>query len=236
MMLHIPQLLTPEDVRQAQHNLSTGVCKDWEDGRLSAGSQASGVKHNLQLPRDSVAARSTVALVMAALDRSALFLSATLPRTVFPPRINRYSGDNNHYGPHVDSAIRTVPSLVGHGASVSRMRTDLSCTVFLSDPDTYDGGELCIDGSLGQERIKLAAGDAFIYPATHVHEVSPVTRGERLACFFWIESMVRSNEQRRLLYDMDMALLQLRTQYGETPETIALTGTYHNLLRLWATP
>lgn len=230
MMLVIPDLLTPEDIALAQHHLAQAA---WEDGRLSAGSQASGAKHNQQLPRDDEAARATVGMVMSALERSALFLSATLPRHVFPPRINRYSGGSNHYGPHVDNAIRTLPGL---GGAPARMRTDLSCTVFLSDPDTYDGGELCMEGPFGQERIKLPAGHAFIYPATHVHEVRPVTRGTRLACFFWIESMVRSNEQRQLLYDMDMALLQLRSEHGETPQTIALTGTYHHLLRLWATP
>jgi PKHD-type hydroxylase len=231
MLLHIPQLLTPEDLRTIAQWMQTAP---WEDGRHSAGSQAQHAKNNQQLPRDCEAARHTVAMVMAALDRSAQFLTATLPRKVFPPRINRYSGSSNYYGPHVDGAIRPMPS--HHGAAPERMRTDISCTVFLSDPDDYDGGELCMQSDAGQQKIKLPAGHAVIYPAGMVHEVLPVTRGERLACFFWVESMIQSTEQRRLLYDMDMALLALRSQHGESPQTVALTNTYHNLLRMWGTP
>jgi len=146
---------------------------------------------------------------------------------VFTPRINRYGGVTNHYGNHIDNAIRLLPS-------GQRVRTDVSCTVFLSDPGDYDGGELTVADTYGEQRVKLPAGHAVLYPGTSLHQVQPVTRGERLACFFWVESLVRSDEQRRLLYDMDLALLALRQQHGESPHTTALTGTYHNLLRMWA--
>lgn len=225
MLLTLPDLLSPHDVQLARQWLHDAP---WADGRDSAGSQARQAKNNQQLARDSEAAQRISALVMGALDRSAQFLTATLPKRVFPPRINRYGGDANHYGDHVDSAIRQMPD------RRERLRTDISCTVFLNDPQEYDGGELCIEDTFGEQRIKLPAGHAVIYPGTSVHQVRPVTRGHRMACFFWVESMVRSDEQRRLLYTMDMALLRLRQQHGESPETIALTGTYHNLLRLWA--
>jgi len=141
---------------------------------------------------------------------------------------NRYGGDSNHYGDHVDQAIRYVPG------SVQRVRTDISCTVFLAEPTDYEGGELVIADTYGEQRVKLAAGDAVLYPGTSVHRVEPVTRGARLASFFWIESMVRSDEQRRLLYEMDLALTAMRSEHGESAATVQLTGTYHNLLRMWA--
>jgi PKHD-type hydroxylase len=150
-----------------------------------------------------------------------------LPKRVFTPRINRYSGRANHYGNHIDNAIRLLPG--GH-----HVRTDVSCTVFLSDPDDYDGGKLTVTDTYGEHRVKLPAGHAVIYPGTSLHQVQPVTRGARLAAFLWVESMIRSDEQRRLLHELDMNLLQLRQRHGETDETTALTGTYHNLLRMWA--
>jgi PKHD-type hydroxylase len=165
--------------------------------------------------------------VLGALDRSALFFSAALPLKVFTPRVNRYSGASNHYGAHIDNAVRVLPS-------GERVRTDVSCTVFLSDPADYDGGELTVHDTFGTQQLKLPAGHAVLYPGTSLHEVRPVTRGARVACFFWVQSLVRSDEQRRLLFDMDMALLRLRQQHGESAETTALTGTYHNLLRLWS--
>ena len=225
MLLTLPDLLSPKDLQTARQLLRKAP---WADGRDSAGSQAAQAKNNEQLPRDSEAAQHIAALVMASLDRSALFLTATLPKRVFPPRINRYGDGANHYGHHVDSAVRQMAD------RRERLRTDISCTVFLSEPDEYDGGELCIDDTFGEQRVKLPAGHAVIYPGTSVHQVLPVTRGHRMACFFWVESMVRSDEQRRLLYNMDMALLRLRQEHGESPETVALTGTYHNLLRMWA--
>jgi PKHD-type hydroxylase len=166
------------------------------------------------------------ALLTGALERAPRFLAAALPKKLFPPQFNRYGGEHNAYGAHVDNAVRFAGNL--------RVRTDLSCTVFLSAPGDYDGGELVILGAGEPQRVKLPAGHAVLYPGTSVHEVTPVTRGSRLASFFWVESMVRSDEQRQLLLQMDDAITALRTSQGENPSTIALTGTYHNLLRMWA--
>ena len=186
------------------------------------------VKRLRTLAQDSAASRQLQALVLAALQRDPLFFSATLPRKIFNPLFNRYSGAANFYGAHVDGAV------LHSSASGEWVRSDISCTVFLADPGSYDGGELTIHDSYGEQRVKLPAGDAVIYPGTSVHRVAPVTRGARIASFFWIESMVRHDEQRRLLFDLDMNLLKLRQQHGESPETTALTGVYHNLLRQWA--
>lgn len=226
MLLHLKQLLTPDEVRTAQALL--GDDAPWMDGRSSAGAQAVTQKNNQQLAQDSAASRQLQALVLAALQRDPLFFSATLPRKIFNPLFNRYSGTANCYGAHVDGAV------LHSSASGEWVRSDISCTLFLADPDTYEGGELTIHDSYGEQRVKLPAGDAVIYPGTSVHRVAPVTRGARIASFFWIESMVRHDEQRRLLFDLDMNLLKLRQQHGESPETTALTGVYHNLLRQWA--
>lgn len=226
MLLHLKQLLTPDEVRTAQALL--GDDAPWMDGRSSAGAQAVTQKNNQQLAQDSAASRQLQALVLAALQRDPLFFSATLPRKIFNPLFNRYSGAANFYGAHVDGAV------LHSSASGEWVRSDISCTLFLADPDTYEGGELTIHDSYGEQRVKLPAGDAVIYPGTSVHRVAPVTRGARIASFFWIESMVRHDEQRRLLFDLDMNLLKLRQQHGESPETTALTGVYHNLLRQWA--
>lgn len=225
MLLHIPHILTPEEVQHAQGLLANA---SWADGRASAGSQAQAVKNNEQLPHDCDAATQIRALLLRGLDRNPTFFSAALPKRVFTPRVNRYSGASNFYGPHVDNAVRFAPD------TGQRVRTDISGTLFLTEPDTYDGGELVIQDSAGPQRVKLAAGSLVLYAGTSVHQVEPVTRGARLACFFWIESMVRSHEQRQLLFDLDMHLLSLRQQHGETAETTGLTGTYHNLLRMWA--
>ena len=225
MLLNIPEVITQDEVRHARELLKTAP---WTDGRASAGVQARQVKNNEQLPHDCDAAKQIRAMVLRGLDRHAIFFSAALPKRVFTPRINRYGGEANTYGNHVDNAIRFAPD------TGLRVRTDFSCTVFLADPDEYDGGELVVQDTFGEQRVKLRAGDMVLYPGTSVHKVEPVTRGYRLACFFWIESMVRSDEQRRLLYELDMHLLQLRKEHGEGPSTTALTGTYHNLLRMWA--
>ncbi len=224
MLLTLPDILGTQDLQAARQLLRDAP---WTDGRESAGSQARQVKNNVQLPYDCEAARAISGLVTRGLERSALFLTAALPKKIFTPRINRYSGVTNHYGNHVDGAIRTLPD-------GQRVRTDVSCTVFLSNPEDYEGGELTIADTYGEQRIKLPAGHAVLYPGTSLHQVQPVTRGERLACFFWVESLVRSDEQRRLLFEMDMALMQLRQAQGESAATTALTGTYHNLLRMWA--
>lgn len=225
MLLSIPDILQTKDLVRARQLLADAP---WSDGRDSAGSQARQVKNNEQLPHDCVAAQAITAMVTGGLERSALFLTAALPKKLFTPRINRYSGATNQYGNHVDSAIRTL----AHNGQ--RVRTDISCTVFLSDPEDYEGGELTVVDTFGEKNIKLPAGHAILYPGTSVHQVQPVTKGQRLACFFWVESLVRSDEQRRLLFDMDMALMQLRQEQGDNAATVALTGIYHNLLRMWA--
>jgi PKHD-type hydroxylase len=225
MLLHVPEVLNAEELARARLLLGQG---GWTDGRLTAGSQAAEVKRNEQLAADSEAAGQLQALVLQALERHALFFSATLPKRVLPPLFNRYSGASNHYGNHVDQAVRYV------AGRHERVRTDISCTLFLAEPDEYEGGELVIEDTYGEQRVKLPAGHLVLYPGTSVHRVDPVTRGARLASFFWVESMVRSDEQRRLLFDMDMALVRLRSAHGESPDLIRLTGTYHNLLRLWA--
>ena len=229
MLLVIEDVLTPEELAQAR-KLLHGVA--WEDGKPGAGEQARQVKNNEQLPHDSAPARAIREMVLQGLEKKPTFFSATLPKRIFPPRLNRYSGASNAYGNHIDSAVRYMPNSVpGTG---QRVRTDISCTLFLNDPQDYEGGELCMADTFGEQAVKLPAGHLVIYPGTSLHQVKPVTRGYRLACFFWIESMVRSDEQRRLLYELDMNLLALRQQHGETDETTALTGVYHNLLRMWA--
>ena len=224
MLLRIPDILNADELRQARALLATAP---WADGRESAGGQAAQVKNNEQLPHDCEAARAIRAMILRGLDRSPQFFSAALPKKVFTPRLNRYGGAANHYGNHIDNAIRALPD-------GQRVRTDISCTVFLAEPEEYEGGELCISDTYGEQIVKLPAGQLVLYPGTSLHQVRPVTRGHRLACFFWIESMVRSDEQRRLLYELDMNLLRLRQQHGDSAETTALTGSYHNLLRLWA--
>jgi len=225
MLLHLPDILTADEVRQAQALLAEAP---WGDGRTGAGDQARQVKNNEQLDHDCPQAQAIRAMVLRALDRSPLFFSAALPKRVFPPRLNRYGGDSNYYGNHIDGSVRYLPD------TGQRVRTDVSCTIFLVDPTSYDGGELCIADTYGEQAIKLPAGHMVLYPGTSLHQVKPVTRGYRLACFFWIESMVRSDEQRRLLYELDMNLLALRQQHGDGAETTAMTGVYHNLLRMWA--
>jgi PKHD-type hydroxylase len=225
MLLHLKSILTADEVRQARALLDDAQV--WMDGRSSAGAQAVTQKHNWQLRQDTEVSHTLQALVLTALRRDALFFSAALPRKIFNPLFNRYDPQASHYGAHVDGAV-----LHSH-TTQEWVRTDLSCTLFLSNPDEYEGGELTVEDTYGSRGVKLPAGDAVLYPGTSVHQVTPVTRGARIASFFWIESMVRSDEQRRLLFELDMNLLRLRQRHGETAETTALTGTYHNLLRMW---
>jgi PKHD-type hydroxylase len=225
MPLTIKNVLTADELSQARTIIAGAP---WAAGRESAGKQAADIKNNEQIPHDCDAARAIRSLVLRGLDRHPTFFSATLPKRVFPPRVNRYGGEMNSFGDHVDNSIRFAPD------SGLRIRTDISCTLFFAEPDEYDGGELVIQDTCGPRSIKLAAGDAVIYPGTTLHQVTPVTRGYRLACFFWIESMVRSDEQRRLLFDLDNTIIGMRNEQGDNPSTIALTGTYHNLLRMWA--
>ncbi len=226
MLLHLTSILTPDELATARALLASDAA--WMDGRGSAGAQAVGRKNNEQLAQDSAQAAQLRELVLAAVQRDPLFFSAALPRKFFNPLFNRYGGDSNHYGAHIDGAVLRSK----HPAQW--VRSDISCTLFLSDPADYDGGELVIREPQGERRVKLPAGDLVLYPGTTLHEVTPVTRGTRIASFFWIESMVRSTEQRRLLFEMDMALLKLRQRGEDDDAVVQLTGTYHNLLRMWA--
>ena len=225
MLLHIREVLRPDELRQARAILETAP---WQDGRLTAGEQSARAKNNQQLREDCDETRALQQLLLRGLERHALFFSAALPRQISPPLFNRYGGAANSFGNHVDSAVRFLQGGAG------RVRTDISCTLFLAGPDEYDGGELVVEDTFGEQHVKLPAGDMVLYPGTSVHRVLPVTRGYRLASYFWIQSMARSDEQRRLLFDMDNHLRHLRSTCGETdPGVIGLTGTYHNLLRMW---
>lgn len=194
---------------------------------ISAGTQAAQVKMNEQLPDGTAGLNEMRTLVMRALNRSQLLISAALPLKILPPNFNRYQGDSNHYGFHTDNAMRPLPD-------GSYLRTDISATLFLSDPDSYEGGVLTVDDTFGRHGVKLPAGSLVLYPSSSIHEVSPVTAGERLGCYMFMQSMVRDPEQRRLLFEMDMALIRLRQKHGEEQELVTLTGMYHNLLRRWA--
>jgi PKHD-type hydroxylase len=224
MLLPIPDLLTGAEILRARQLLDQA---DWVDGRVTAGHQSSRAKDNMQLPEGSNAARELGAMVLSALEQNALFISAALPARVFPPLFNRYAGGQS-FGTHVDNAIRTVTG------TAHRIRTDLSATLFLAAPDEYDGGELVIEDTYGTHKVKLPAGHLILYPATSLHHVVPVTRGARLASFFWIQSMVRDDGQRTLLFDLDVAIQRLNGEGQGHPVAVQLTGVYHNLLRQWA--
>jgi PKHD-type hydroxylase len=225
MLVHVQQVLTPDELRQARQILQDAP---WGDGKRTSGQQSAQAKNNQQLAESSPATQQLQQLVLAGLGRHALFFSAALPKQISPPLFNRYGNEANSFGNHVDSAVRYLPGGTG------RVRTDISCTLFLAEPDAYEGGELVIEDTYGQQKVKLAAGDLVLYPGHSVHRVEPVTRGARLASFFWVHSMVRSDEQRRLLFDMDQHLMSLRSRVGEAdPAVIGLTATYHNLLRMW---
>ncbi|MEH8021957.1 Fe2+-dependent dioxygenase [Rheinheimera metallidurans] len=224
MLLKIPQVLTKAQVAAGKELL---LAADWADGNVTAGYQSAQAKHNLQLPESSREAKQLGDMVLQALAVNKLFMSAALPLKIFPPLFNCYQGGQS-FGVHVDNAIRQVP-----GTPV-KVRTDLSMTLFFSEPDEYDGGELVIEDTFGAHKVKLAAGDMVLYPSTSLHKVTPVTRGRRLASFFWLQSMVASDEKRSLLFDMDMAIQSLRQQVADSQEIVQLTGVYHNLLRQWA--
>jgi len=224
MLLHIPAVLTKE---QVAHCMATLERAPWEDGRVTAGYQSARTKDNDQVPQDSDSARHLGEIVVSALNRSSLFISAALPQKIYPPMFNRY-GVGKNFGSHVDNAIRSVP-----GAPV-RVRTDLSATLFLSAPETYDGGELVIEDTYGAHKVKLPAGDMILYPATSLHNVERVTRGVRLASFLWIQSMVRDDGARALLYDIDCVIGEMNCAMPDSPAALKLMSCYHNLLRRWA--
>ena len=226
MMLHVPQVLTPSEVAHAEGLLARA---SWVDGRVTAGHQSAKVKHNEQLPESSPEARELGTLILRRLQQNALFTSAVLPREVFPPLFNRY-GVGMDFGSHVDNALRGIP---GTGL---RLRTDVSATLFLTEPDDYDGGELVVEDTYGNHAVKLPAGDLIVYPSSSLHHVTPVTRGARVSSFFWIQSLVRDDAKRALLFDLDAANVQLASEVPESPALTMLTGVYHNLLRQWAEP
>jgi PKHD-type hydroxylase len=224
MILEVPDVLSPEQVAHARRLLESS---DWIDGRVTAGHQSARVKDNAQLPEDHAIARELGDLILSALERNALFVSAALPLRVFPPLFNRYTGGQS-FGSHVDNAIRRL------AGTPLRIRTDLSATLFLANPDEYDGGELLVEDTYGVHSIKLPAGHMVLYPATSLHRVAPVTRGARIASFFWIQSMVRGDSDRTLLFDLDTAIQALNADAPNHPSAVQLTAVYHNLLRRWA--
>jgi PKHD-type hydroxylase len=222
MILHIPKVLDEAQVAELRKRLAVAA---WADGRITAGYQSARAKNNLQLPESDPVARELSAAVRAALDRSQLFFAAALPRRVFSPLFNLYKAGNG-FGDHIDNAVR-------YEQTGQPVRTDLSATLFLSGPDEYDGGELVIGGTSGSQRVKLPAGDMVLYSATTIHHVEAITRGERLASFFWIQSMVRDDGQRALLFDLDVAIQKLNRDHPSHPSAVELVGVYHNLLRRW---
>ena len=224
MLLEIPDVLTIEQVAHARRLLDAA---DWVDGRVTAGHQSAQVKDNLQLPEEHPVARELGDMILGALQQSALFASAALPLRVFPPLFNRYQGGQS-FGSHVDNAIRQI------AGTPLRIRTDLSATLFLAEPDEYEGGELIVEDTYGVHGVKLPAGHMVLYPSTSLHHVRPVTKGARVASFFWIQSMLRDDGERTLLFDLDNAIQRLMVDLPEHPAAVQLTAVYHNLVRRWA--
>jgi PKHD-type hydroxylase len=224
MLLHIPEVLTAGDVARCRRVLDE---IEWIDGRATAGHQSARAKDNEQVPENHPAARELGEMILAALERHPLFITAALPARVFPPLFNRYRGGQS-FGTHVDNAIRQV------AGTSHRVRTDLSATLFLAEPEEYDGGELLVEDTYGVHSVKLPAGHMILYPASSLHHVRPVTRGARLASFFWIQSLVRDDAARSLLFDLDLAIQRLNQDAPDHAAAVQLTGVYHNLLRRWA--
>ncbi len=226
MLIVIPDVFTKTQVRELRAKLDAA---DWVDGRVTAGHQSAQAKNNSQIPENHPVAREVGDLILNVLGSNPLFRSAALPLRVFPPLFNRYAGGQT-FGTHVDNSIRT------HAASGGRIRTDLSCTLFFSEPEEYDGGELVVEDTYGSKTVKLPAGDMVLYPSTSLHHVTPVTRGARVSSFFWLQSMIRQDSQRTLLFDLDTAIQRIGTVIDPVAKqsSVQLTGVYHNLLRQWA--
>jgi PKHD-type hydroxylase len=224
MLLQVPDVLTAEQVAQARQILDQA---EWVDGKVTAGHQSARAKDNMQLPEGGQAARDLGQMILGALQRSPLFITAALPLQVFPPLFNRYQGGQS-FGTHVDNAIRQVPG------TPHRIRTDLSATLFFTAPDEYDGGELMVEDTYGLHSVKLPPGHLVLYPSTSLHHVRPVTRGARICSFFWIQSMIRDDAERTLLFDLDSAIQRVSHDLPGHPAGVQLTGIYHNLLRRWA--
>lgn len=225
MLIAVPDVLDPAEVTRVRRIIDAA---EWIDGNATSGQQSALAKRNEQLPEDAAAAREAGGIILDALGQSALFVAAALPLKVFPPLFNRYAGGQD-FGLHVDTAIR-----IKRGSDF-RIRSDLSATLFLADPETYDGGELVIEDQFGPQSVKLPAGHMVVYPASSLHRVAPVTRGVRVASFFWLQSMVRDDGARRILFDLDQGVQAVAATQGQgDPATVRLTGVYHNLLRRWA--
>jgi PKHD-type hydroxylase len=224
MILAIPDVLPPEQLAEARVLLESA---DWVDGKVTAGHQGARVKDNQQISAEHPIARRVGEMILRRLGTDSLFLSAALPLHILPPMFNRYTG-GQQFGTHVDGSIRQIPG------TNERIRTDLSCTLFFAGPEEYDGGELVIEDTYGAKSVKLPAGHMILYPSTSLHHVTPVTRGARLCSFFWLQSMIRSDSQRSLLFDMDMAIQRLGAEQAGHPSVVQLTGVYHNLVRQWA--
>ncbi len=224
MLITLPDVLSAEQVAIARAKLEGAT---WGSGLMSAGHQGARVKNNQQLAQTDPLAIELGEMILTALGNNLLFMSFALPLRVLPPMFNRYSG-GEAFGTHVDGAVRNIPG------SHLRLRTDLSCTLFLCDPDEYDGGELCVEDIDSRRSIKLPAGHMVLYPSTRLHHVTPVTRGKRVASFFWLQSMIRDNEKRALMFDLDSAIQELSCDHPDHPAAVKLTGVYHNLLRQWA--
>jgi PKHD-type hydroxylase len=225
VLLRIPDLLSEQQLAFAHRSLAAEQ-SPWVDGRVTAGHQGAPVKKNQQIDEASPLARELGAVILAELERNALFISAVLPHRVYPPLFNRY-GEGMHFGSHIDGAVRLIPG------SGQKLRTDLSATVFLASPDSYEGGELIIDNAFGSESIKLAAGHMIVYSSTSPHRVSPVTRGVRMACVFWIQSLIRDDFKRSQLFELDCTIQRLTGLESDPQSLVRLAGHYHNLLRLW---
>lgn len=230
MLLHIPAVLTPAQLAEMRAALAAA---EWIDGRATVGAQGAQVKRNLQLADGSPLRKRLGDMVLAALAANPLFHAAALPARILPPRFNRYEG-GGEYGFHVDGAVM---GLAGNdGQAPAQLRSDVSCTLFLAEPDDYDGGELIISDTYGEHEAKLPAGDMIVYPSSSLHRVAPVTRGARLASFFWVQSLVRDGEQRRMLLELDASIQSLTAAGAERDAVVRLTNLYHNLLRRWAEP
>ena len=223
MLLHIPDVLSREQVTQLRVMLDAA---DWTDGRETVGAQGAQVKHNQQLPDASPLRRQLGEVVLAALAKNPLYHAAALPMRTLPPRFNRYQG-GGQYGFHVDGAVMAL-------SSDAQLRSDVSCTLFLSEPDEYDGGELIVNDTYGEHEVKLPAGDLIVYPSSSLHRVTPVTRGVRVAAFFWVQSLIRDDSRRRLLFDLDSSIQRLTQGGADAASLLQLSGVYHNLLRQWA--
>lgn len=224
MLITVPDVLSAEQVAECRKLLDGA---EWVDGKVTAGYQSAKAKDNAQIPEGHPVARQVGEMILGALGKNPLFMSAALPRHVFPPLFNRYTGGQS-FGTHVDNAIRHVPG------TAHRIRTDLSATLFFAAPEEYDGGELCVEDTYGVKAVKLPPGHMVLYPSTSLHHVRPVTRGARVSSFFWLQSMIRDDGQRSILFDLDLAIQRLSRDHPDHPSAVQLTGVYHNLLRQWA--